>query len=93
MQNPDGTTTGLPPYEVTLIWNGKIVLTGRCSAVVGYEVSMAHLCEQFAGTDHKAFVSQLKATRPLEAILRGDNWNYQWKDETGQARAVLTRVD
>lgn len=81
------------PCRVVLEWRGKVVLDGQATAVVAYDVALAHLRGHFAGVDFRLWEAEhITGRNLLGGLLQGEAFVLEYRDATGAARASVTRV-
>lgn len=82
-------------YSFSLYWNGELVAHGMATAPVAYDLATSHLRDNFAGPVHQAATATHTALGLLNVIRdlpRLGAKTLEYSDETGAARATITRV-
>lgn len=80
-------------YTVSLYWNGALVCHAMATATVSSDLALGHIRDNFTGRDHAAQIARysnrldlILAMTPLQTLA------YAYCDDTGAARAVITKV-
>lgn len=77
-------------FEITLTWNGEVVLEGRATAVTAFETARQHIEGNFVNAELAAFMARPDtfgkgALNTLIGCAVGDGLGGVFGDETGSA--------
>lgn len=86
-------------YSILLYWNSKLVLDGKATCAVTYNISSAHCVDQFCGTQVKQWHAEafklahsVFSLSKIALLQKGEILSGGYEERTGHAQFIIERI-